>query len=468
MAYTAPDPNAQTPGQLAPQPGQAPISSGGAGVGGSSKAAATPGQNVPAQPSAQLSAYLGANQPQAAALGQNVAQTVGGQVNAAGAAILPAVNVYSGEQYSVPTDTATNTAVETSPSSLTPTQTQSFENELGASAQAPNSANTFEASSAYAPLETNIQNAVEQANLWGAGNNVADLSTALQPFEGANATTGDTTLDSLLLSQTPGAYGQIQSAVAPAAALQGQLAAGATSADQSLQSAIQADQAATPAAQGAAQQYVTGLNGTLAQYLAAAQGNTSAYNNQVNGISGDEAQLQSYISALQNDVSSFNGAIPDNSISQLFSPLTMGSAPPLPSMAASPTVGQLATPGQYSDVAALQALLGQSGFGALGSQINPAQASQAGTYAAPNGGLSASNAIEGLSGAITNPLATGEVADSGLLQSLGPTMQAQTMAQYLNQIMNDQTALQKAAGTIAGIVSPPPVIAPPGTGTRPI
>jgi hypothetical protein len=70
----------------------APIAAGGAGIGGSTKAANTPGQNVPAQPSAQLSAYLGANQPQAAALSQNIAGTLTNQANAAGQAILPAVN----------------------------------------------------------------------------------------------------------------------------------------------------------------------------------------------------------------------------------------------------------------------------------------------------------------------------------------------------------------------------------------
>ena len=271
MAFAAPDPNEETPGQGVPQAGQ-PVSAGGAGLGGSSKAAATPGQNVPAQPSAQLSSYLGANQPQAAALGQNVATSVGNQVNAAGSAIQPAVNIYTGQQYTVPTDATTNAAVASSPSSLTQAQQQSFENELGASAAAPNSADTFEASAPYQTLNTGIQNAVEQANLWNAGNNVADLSTALQPYEGSQATTGDTTLDSLLLSQTPGAYGQIQSAVAPASTLQSQLNAGATQADASLQNAIAQDNAATPAATAAAQQYVTGLNGSIASYLANAQG----------------------------------------------------------------------------------------------------------------------------------------------------------------------------------------------------
>ena len=407
MAFASPDPNEETPGQGVPQAGQ-PVSAGGAGLGGSSKAAATPGQNVPAQPSAQLSSYLGANQPQAAALGQNVATSVGNQVNAAGSAIQPAVNIYTGQQYTVPTDAATNAAVASSPSSLTQAQQQSFTNELGASAAAPNSANTFEASSPYQTLNTGIQNAVEQANLWNAGNNTADLSTALSPFEGPSATTGDTTLDSLLLSQTPGAYSQIQSAVAPASTLQSQLNAGATQADASLNAAIAADNAATPAAQQAAQTYSTNLTGYLNGQVAADQGAPQAattgqiQNDLTTGtlsaadataLGLSPAQLadinymvqyadtpQLYQGPVTGGVEQDNGSIDWNYAPEHTTPSTPASlnlAQYLSTVAPGQVDAQnVASPTQYADVAALSNLMGTS---APAEEINSSTASQAGT-----------------------------------------------------------------------------------------
>ncbi len=268
-----------TPAPVAPV---GPQSTGGAGVAGTAKPAAnTAGQNVPAQPSAQLSAYLNANQPQAAAMGQTVAQTMGNQVNSAGQAILPAVNTYTGQLTNVPVDTTVNQQVATHPSALTAQQEQSFQNELGAAQNAPNSSATFEKTPAYQDLTQNIQNAVGQANLWNSGNNVADLSTALQPFEPKNATSGDVTLDSLLLSQSPGAYQQIQQAAAPAANLQSQLGAGTTQADQSLQTAIANDQAATAAAQAAPQSFAANLANYLKGAVSQAQGTATSQEAQI-------------------------------------------------------------------------------------------------------------------------------------------------------------------------------------------
>ena len=55
----------------------APVSSGGAGIAGTATkpSANTPGVNVPAQPSAQLSAYLNANAPQAQGMAQQIARS---------------------------------------------------------------------------------------------------------------------------------------------------------------------------------------------------------------------------------------------------------------------------------------------------------------------------------------------------------------------------------------------------------
>lgn len=357
---------------------------------------------MPAQPSAQLSAYLAANQPQAAALGQTVANTVGGQVNAAGAAIQPAVDVYTGQLYTVPTDAAANAAVTAAPSSLTPDQQASFKAELGASAAAPNSANTFEASAPYQGVASGIQNAVEEAGLWNSGNNVANLSTALSPYEGGNATAGDTTLDALLLSQSPGAYGQIQNAVAPAAGFQGQLAIGTANADAALQAAIQADQAATPAAQAAAQSYAKNLTDYLNQAVATAQaassgtgsenstlmtdissGNMTAADAQALGIPA--ANAAAYANAFDNFNSTVNAenalrgnntrtegaGLPPLATLNLASYLTPGAA------GITPTLANMASAGNYSDAAALQELL--AGGTPITLPIDASTAAQAGT-----------------------------------------------------------------------------------------
>ena len=360
----------------------APISAGGAGVASTTKAN-KPGQNVPAQPSAQLSAYLQANQPQSEQFAGNVASTLSSNVQNAANAIQPAVNTYTSNIYNVPTDTALNQKVATAPSSLTADEQAAYQKELGAASQTPNSANTFETTKPYQDLTANIQQNVEQANLWNAGNNTANISAALNPFEAANATTGDITLDSLLLSQIPTAYSQIQNAVAPAANLQGQLDTGTTQANQALQTAIANDTAATPAAQGSGQQYVTGLNKTLADSLASAQNQANAYNAGVNNLSSNYANLLPLIRNLE---ASNNFAYPKAYWQPTTQPPISWTAPALgtlPTTITQPTIAQMGTQQQYSDVAALQNLLGTEGYNNLASLITPDTAGQAGTFNAP-------------------------------------------------------------------------------------
>jgi hypothetical protein len=342
---------------------------------------------------------LAANQPQAAAFGQNVAKTLGDQTAAASNAIAPAVNTYTGNLYTVPTDQGVNSLVATSPSSLTPEQQATYQQELGASAAAPNPASTFETTAPYQNLVGDIQNVVEQANLWGAGNNVPALSTALSPFEEAGATTGVRTLDALLLSQTPDAYGRIQTATAPAANLPGQLAAGTNQADAALQAAIAADNAATPAATAAAQSFGTNLTDYLTTLM---NSNQAAENSQTSanaaltsdlanktltasdavalGISPTAAQayadaynsLNPAIDALRAIEFDPNAAraLPrtDEVPLDLSGYLTQGTPPAI-------TMANVATPQNYSDVAALQNLLGAN---APPLPISAATADQAG------------------------------------------------------------------------------------------
>jgi hypothetical protein len=317
---------------------------------------------------------------------------VGGQINAAGSAITPAVNTYTGQLNVVPTDTATNTAVATAPSTLTPTQQASYNTELGASAAAPNSANTFEASAPYSSLTTNIQNAVQQANLWNAGNNPADISTALSPFEAPGATTGDTTLDSLLISQTPGAYGQIESAVAPAANLQSQLTAGTTAADTALQNAIATDNATTAAAQAAPQTFATNLTSYLDNAVNAAQSANASGNTQLLSDLTNNTPTQADLTALGITPAQWATLSGQLAVDNKPATATYGTNLGTQNTTATPTpvnlssyltqtapavnAANLATAQDYANVAALQSLLGAN---APVEPINSSTVSEAGT-----------------------------------------------------------------------------------------
>lgn len=377
MAITA-QAEQEQPGQEVPQAGIP--STGGAGVGGAAtkqasqtKAASTPGVNVPQSPSSQLSAYLNANQGQATQQAGQIAGTLGNQTQAAGNAVTGAVNTYTGQLNPVTSDTTVNQQVENSPSGLTQSQQQTYTQELGAGANAPNSANTFESSSGYGDLASQVQNAVEQANLWNSGNSLPNLTTALQPFEQGN-TTGGQTLDAYLLSQTPQAYSQIQNAVAPAAGLQSALTTGTAGADTALQNAITQDQATTTAATQAAQQYATNLNNYLNQGVSTAQQNATNTNNTIATDLTNNTLTASDIQALgltPAQVQSLQGYL--NLGTEKGTPVTPGkqATPTAPNsygvdlstflQAGTPSalnVQNFATPTQYADVAALQSLLG--------------------------------------------------------------------------------------------------------------
>lgn len=454
MAFIPPD--EETPAQKGAVSQQAPIAAGGAGVGGSTKAASTPGQNLPAQPSAQLSAYLSANQPQAAQFGQDVAGQVSNQINAAGQAIPQAVNTYTGQLYSVPTDASVNSAVETSPSSLTDAQKSIYQNELGAAGKAPNSAGTFETTGGYQDAASKVQGAVDQANLWNSGNNPANISTALAPYESPNATAGVRTLDSLLLSQTPAAYNQIRSAVAPAAGYQAQLASGTKDANAALQAAIAQDQAATTGAQGSAQKFTGNLNNTLAAYLAQAQKDADTYNGQVNQIAGKEALVQPQAASLQDAIAAYNDMVAsaqsgnwkpgvpvgDPSIFSDLSPISYGQQGAIPAPAGAPSVSQLGTAQNYSDLAALQALLGDSAFGGLNSAITPATANQAGTYTSPTGNIPT---LYDIFGPVASSVGAG-VGKNAQFIGNNPTLGEDTILNPFNAVQDSYAALMQAIG----------------------
>jgi hypothetical protein len=359
----------------APSSNQAPTSTGGAGAAGETKTKAspsTPGQNIPAQPSAQLQSYLNANQPQAQQMAQNVATTVGNQVSSAANAINPAIQAYTGNLYTVPTDQTVNNLVAQSPSQLTAEQQATYTKELNAANNLPNSAATFETTQPYADLTSQIQSAVSLANLWNQSNNPSSISTAIRPFETQNPSYGDVTLDALLLSQIPGAYNQIQSSAAPAANLQNQLASGATTADKALQDAIAADISSTAAANAAPQAYAQNLK----DYISGVQqGIAPGIIQQNNVIAKDVASgnlNQSDLANLGITQEQWDSLVKDISGSESFG-AQINLANYLAQTSPQITAAEAATPTQYLDVAKLQNMLGTN---APVFPISPSESSQ--------------------------------------------------------------------------------------------
>ncbi len=279
---------------------------------------------------------------------------------------------------------------------MTPEQRSTYQAELGAAGKAPNSASTFETTSGYQDAAGKVQSAVDQANLWNSGNNPANISAALAPYEGPNATQGVRTLDSLLLSQTPGAYNQIKAAVAPAAGFQDQLATGTQNANSALQAAIANDLGATSGATGAAQTYAKNLTDYLSQQVGTNQAAADSQNVLRNQIiadlagghitSADAAALG--ISQPQSDsfaanLNTYNDSVAGNNQFQR-NPQTYTQQTPINlstyfNPAQTINSSTVATPQNYSDVAALQALLGQNS--PVNLPISPDTSAQAGTGA---------------------------------------------------------------------------------------
>ena len=461
MAFV--DSNQETPYVATNQ--SAPVSSGGAGIAGTATkpSANTPGVNVPAQPSAQLSAYLNANAPQAQGMAQQIASNVSGQVSNATSQILPAVNTYTGQLTNVPTNATVNQEVANSPSSLSAADQATYEQELAAANNTPNSAATFETTQPYANLASEIQNAVNNANVWNVGNNPNTISTALQPFESPGTTQGDSTLDALLLSQTPEAAQTLQTAAQGAQTAQSQLASGASTADTALQNAIAQDQAATQAATQAGNEYVTNLTNYLNQTVATAQaaalqGNDSILNDLQNntltpadqailGISNDqlaglENQLQ-LAETPQNVISQGGGQYSGQTPTQQINLLAyLNQQDPNAVI----TDANTATAQNYADVAALQNMMGSA---TPNTPITSSTASQAGT--APTAlGINSFNTTGALDAAINASTNDRAIEQTYLNEIQNGSDEAHALAAAENVAQNQVVAGEATAGILGG------------------
>ena len=416
MALQAPNTNQQQ--QQATNPNMPVVSptpstggAGGAGASGGAKGTANvPGVNTPAQPSASLAAYLQANAPQATTLANQIAPSLTNQITNANNQISQAEANYQAGLNNVATNQNVLNEVTNAPASLNATDQSTYQQMVNAQTTAPSIANTFETSSYYQPLSTAVQNVQQNTALWNNAANVPTITAALSPFETAGTTTGNMTLDALLLGETPSAYNTISQAIAPAATLPTTLNTATTASDQALQNTIAQDTAATQAATAAGNQYVTNLTNTLNQTVAtaqaaAAQGNTTLLNDLMNqsltptdeaalGITNTQwQQLQAQLNLAQNPQTVISNGAAQYQGQTPTTPVNLATYLTQLNPQGSITAANVATPDQYANLAALQQLMGNAAPGNV-----PLQASNASLASTAPANLNSFNYNSALTG----------------------------------------------------------------------
>lgn len=379
------DPNAPqqpTTGSNAPM-NQLPQTSSGAGAGatGVNTSAAGSPQGAPAVPNStkappvqNLSDYLTANAPQAAGMGQTIAdnisqqgQQVTGDINAAQQGFDQSVQASN----VAPNKDLINQAAN-NPSEFVqdPNNVQEFQAQENANYTGPTS---FESADFYQPLTqevTQFQNNAPQTNT-PAG--ILQLVAGQEQ----NPTLGMENLDALLLGGTPGATQAIDRAEAPYASLGQALTSSGTTEDANIATAKANDVAAPAAVQNA---FLTGPNAVVPAWEKALQGEESTAQDQINtfnqGVPAYDQEQQD-LGNIASQWNNFKYSVPNFGI--FTTPI---GTPDIASEAAqgAPSLASVATPQDYATDAALSQLLGTS----LGTTpIDQSTVGQAGTFQAP-------------------------------------------------------------------------------------
>lgn len=359
--------NAPT-GVTSPNPlAQLPPSTGGSVGQGGSGATVGPNTATPSHfgtPASNLQAYLQANAPQI----QSTADTLAGNLDTQYGQVTGDIsNAATGFQNDVnagytPFNQSTVDAATSNPTQFAsdPNNVSSFRSLLNDKYTGP--AN-FETTAPYANVNNEVTNAVQNAGLTGTQ---AGLSTYLKNSTSGSYTPGMSTLDSLLLSSNPDATAKISASAAPFAALPKNLSNVVGAADALVPTARQA---ATDAASktGAAFNGPQGVVPTFANSIntgsSKAEADRQAYNDYVNNF-------YSTATPIQQRISQWAGTSPGNpTVNDLITPQ-------LGSPVVSPvTAANFATPDQYAEAQALQALAG----GNLNLPIDNSTAGMAGT-----------------------------------------------------------------------------------------
>ena len=380
-----------TPNPLAMMPPQATQTGGSVGQGGGAQGTTAPGGATSTQfgnNAAKLSDYLSANADQTGALGSQIAgqlnqgfNTVQGDVGNAVQGQLNAVN--SGY---TPYDANAMAQLQANPAQFAsnPQNVKQFQNLWNDQYTGPTN---FESTPAYSNIQNEVQNAVSNANLL---NTYPGVSTYLNNQAKGTYTPGMNTLDTALLTGSAPAYAQVTQAAAPYAGLNNYLTNQAATADAAIPAAQQAAANAAQQTQGAFNTAVGNLNTNVANETAAAEAQRTAYNNQ---LAQDMANLQGGQLAgtgapanlnkfLTQYLQPFETSATQPTWSSPWGALNFANADTNQMDVAAATPAQVASAQDYANAGGLQALI--QGLNASPNlQINPANASQAGTWQAP-------------------------------------------------------------------------------------
>ena len=250
----------------------------------------------------------------------------------------------------------------------------------------------FESTAPYGQIQGQVQSAVNQGN-WLQ--NQAGLASYLQG-QSKNPTRASSTLDSLLLSGNPEAQQKIQTAGKQFNNLTGQLESSKGQANSQVKAAQDAAQAANQYAHQQIGQTVDQFGNALNTQLTGANANRDAFNNAVTTnqplaqqaqqqlLAAQQAAQQKYTGNINNSVGNAAGGAAQNAkLNQLIDPSSYLSqlAPYLSGQPITQpgTLANVSNQGQYSEDAALEALLGQD----YNQFLKPNEASQAGSYQVP-------------------------------------------------------------------------------------
>lgn len=382
-----------------PNPAQGPIAPGGGGqtvrLAPSSGVGSTGGSPTPGSPSgansggqfASLNNYLSANQGQADPLASKITSGIGQQYNTLQGQNTSAINDINSQiaANATPTnysDTLNQEAANPVSFSSDPGNVKSFQGLLNASYSGPASA---ESTTDY----TNQQNAINNAISTGqnATQTEAGRENLLQQNEAA-PTAGVTALNSAILSQSPTALNQVETAYQPFNNLLTGLQSGAGAADQTIAQNQTNATAANQQANAAIAGQIGALNNNVNNEYAALEnqyntGNTTAANvaaalqkGQLPPGEGVDQGLQSF---LTNNIAPWMSS----NAPGVTNTYNYANAVPQFTQAAAPTMAQAATSQDYANANAFQNLLAGLNTGIAAPILNTADASQAGTYSTP-------------------------------------------------------------------------------------
>lgn len=364
--------------------------SGGAGVQlapssgvGSTGGGPTPGAPTSGGQFASLNQYVNANQGQAQPLADKITSGIGQQYNNLDAQNSATISGINNQVTNAPGYTASNPNTlaneAANPVSFAGDQgnVKQFQSLLNNSYGGPL---TAEGTSDF----TNQQNAINNAISTGqnATGTEAGREQLLSQNEAAPSTSV-TGLNSAILSQSPTALNQVESAYKPFSNLLTNLQTGAQGIDTTIGKEQTDATTSNAAANKQIADQINALNTNVNTELTNATSARDAYNNAV-------AANQSTWNPVNTQINSINEMLA--MITKGFTPIAGGAntvANPLgqyvnaPISTAAPTLQTVATPQDYANAQAFQSLMGNLNTGVAAPNLNPATASQAGTYTAP-------------------------------------------------------------------------------------